>query len=238
MGIGKSKKRLDDQGSAGHEEKMTISHYRDERKAPRGTKQEKLEGELGRTMALEQHKLRQGIEKEAEVLCNMVKVPVGEAIEDWLAVNTIHFFNIASMVYGTVSNDCSPSNCPQMSAGAKYVYFWDDKDIAACDHIAKMFDWIESLISDPNVFPKHDAAAYPSDFEGVLVKIFTRLFRMYCHVYYSHFDLAKSIGVEKDLNSSFQHFSYFILEYKLVDKEEMKPLKKLLSKLLPTQYKP
>ena len=73
---------------------------------------------------------------------------------DRLAVNTIHFFNIASMMYGTVVDECSaPGACAHMSAGTKYVYYWGDEgeDLPAHEYITRLFDWIESLIADPKV---------------------------------------------------------------------------------------
>jgi len=50
-----------------------------------------------------------------------VKLPDGEDKKEWIAVNTVHFYNAASMIYGTVSEDCleCKASCKIMSAGAK-----------------------------------------------------------------------------------------------------------------------
>jgi MOB kinase activator 1 len=39
---------------------------------------------------------------------------------EWLAVNTIEFYNEISLLYGTQVEYCIPDTCPVMSAGPKY----------------------------------------------------------------------------------------------------------------------
>ena len=42
--------------------------------------------------------------------------------------------------------------------------------------------------------------------------LYKRLFRLYAHVYYSHFDQLRGIGANAHLNTCFKHFVYFIQE--------------------------
>lgn len=85
--------------------------------------------------------------------------------------------------------------------------------------------------------------------------IHKRIFRVYGHVYCkrrpalehvcsgecdtislgadSHFEQIKKAGAELQLNSSFQHFAFFACEFGLLHSEDMRPLNKLLAKLLP-----
>jgi hypothetical protein len=42
------------------------------------------------------------------------------------AVNTVDFFNQINMLYGTITEYCTPEKCPIMSAGPKYEYHWAD----------------------------------------------------------------------------------------------------------------
>ncbi|CAG8719584.1 4959_t:CDS:2, partial [Dentiscutata heterogama] len=37
--------------------------------------------------------------------------------DEWLAVNVFEFFTYLNMFYGTVTDFCTPTNCPTMSAG-------------------------------------------------------------------------------------------------------------------------
>jgi MOB kinase activator 1 len=48
-----------------------------------------------------------------------VELPVGEDLNEWLAVNTIEFYNDVSVLYGTIMDFCTKDSCPIMSAGPK-----------------------------------------------------------------------------------------------------------------------
>ncbi len=48
-----------------------------------------------------------------------VELPSGEDLNEWLAVNTIEFYNEISLIYGTLMEFCTPEVCPIMSAGPK-----------------------------------------------------------------------------------------------------------------------
>lgn len=48
-----------------------------------------------------------------------VMLPDGEDLNEWLAVNTVDFFNQINMLYGTVAEFCTAESCPIMSAGPK-----------------------------------------------------------------------------------------------------------------------
>eukprot|EP00478_Filoreta_tenera_P001896 GABV01001937.1.p1 GENE.GABV01001937.1~~GABV01001937.1.p1 ORF type:complete len:177 (+),score=25.60 GABV01001937.1:142-672(+) len=97
-----------------------------------------------------------------------VVLPEGEDLNEWLAVNTVHFFNAASMVYGTCSEFCTNESCPVMSAGARYEYLWADGvrvkkpvKVSAPQYIDYLFNWIDDQISDPNLFPRRRRRSVP-----------------------------------------------------------------------------
>ena len=48
-----------------------------------------------------------------------VELPSGEDLNEWLAVNTIEFYNEISLLYGTLMEFCTQESCPIMSAGPK-----------------------------------------------------------------------------------------------------------------------
>ncbi|KAJ1339341.1 MOB kinase activator 1B [Batrachochytrium salamandrivorans] len=55
-----------------------------------------------------------------------VELPQGEDLNEWLAVNTVDFFNQINLLYGTITEFCTPQDCPIMSAGPKFEYHWCD----------------------------------------------------------------------------------------------------------------
>ena len=50
-----------------------------------------------------------------------VQLPPGEDLNEWLAVNTVDFYNAISVLFGTLEEFCTCSTCPVMSAGPKVV---------------------------------------------------------------------------------------------------------------------
>ncbi|TSW89641.1 MOB kinase activator 1A [Bagarius yarrelli] len=46
-------------------------------------------------------------------------LPEGEDLNEWIAVNTVDFFNQINMLYGTITEFCTETNCSVMSAGPK-----------------------------------------------------------------------------------------------------------------------
>ena len=48
-----------------------------------------------------------------------IALPSGEELKEWLAVNTVDFYNAISILYSTLEEFCTDKTCEVMSAGAK-----------------------------------------------------------------------------------------------------------------------
>lgn len=48
-----------------------------------------------------------------------VRLPEGEDIREWLAVNTVDLYNAISVLYMTLQEYCTDETCKTMSAGHK-----------------------------------------------------------------------------------------------------------------------
>jgi len=166
-----------------------------------------------------------------------VKLPPGEDLNEWIAVNTVHFYNAANMIYGTCMEFCTETGCPRMSAG-RSEYLWKDgvkykkpTRVSAPVYIDELLAWVNAQISDPTLFPT-DEGKFPPKFMMCIRNIYKRLFRLYAHIYWSHFEKIRSIGANAHLNTCFKHYVYFILEFNLVDKKGMAPLEKFIEKFM------
>ena len=89
-----------------------------------------------------------------------VILPEGEDQNEWVAVNTVDFFNQINMLYGTITEFCTEENCPIMSAGPKYEYNWADgktvkKPIkcSAPKYIDYLMTWVQDQLDDEALFP-------------------------------------------------------------------------------------
>ena len=55
-----------------------------------------------------------------------VELPKGEDLNEWLAVNTIEFYNDINLLYSMLEEFCTKQSCPVMSEGPKYEYLLAD----------------------------------------------------------------------------------------------------------------
>jgi MOB kinase activator 1 len=166
-----------------------------------------------------------------------VKLPDREDLNEWLAVNTVDFFNQINLLYGSITEFCTPKTCPVMDAGPKYEYLWQDETMkkpikcSAPEYVDYLMTWVQSKLDDETIFPSRVDVPFPKNFQQVVKTIFKRLFRIYAHIYYSHFNKIVSLGEEAHLNTCFKHYYYFITEFNLVDKKELEPLAELIQNL-------
>ncbi|KNC85024.1 hypothetical protein SARC_02778 [Sphaeroforma arctica JP610] len=143
------------------------------------------------------------------------------------------------MLYGTITEFCTPDECPVMSAGLRYEYLWADNvtvkkpiKCSAPEYVDYLMTWVQTQLDDELIFPSKIGVPFPRTFMSVAKNILKRLFRVYAHVYHSHFNKIVSLGEEAHLNTSFKHFIYFVQEFNLIDKKELAPLQELIDTLL------
>ena len=89
-----------------------------------------------------------------------VQLPEGEDLNEWLAVNTVDFYNQINMLFGTITEFCTPKSCPIMSAGPKYEYHWADGEkikkaikVSAPDYVEYLMTWVQQQLDDEKIFP-------------------------------------------------------------------------------------
>ncbi|XP_040051326.2 LOW QUALITY PROTEIN: MOB kinase activator 1A [Gasterosteus aculeatus] len=167
-----------------------------------------------------------------------VMLPEGEDLNEWIAVNTVDFFNQINMLYGTITEFCTEISCSVMSAGPRYEYHWADgtnikKPIkcSAPKYIDYLMTWVQDQLDDETLFPSKIGVPFPKNFMSVAKTILKRLFRVYAHIYHQHFDSVMQLQEEAHLNTSFKHFIFFVQEFNLIDRRELAPLQDLIEKL-------
>ncbi|RHY31308.1 hypothetical protein DYB32_003606 [Aphanomyces invadans] len=189
-----------------------------------------------RSWHMHQH-AKQSLAQGLDVL-DAVKLPPGFGREEWIAVHAHDFFNEVSLLYGTISELCTATTCPEMTAGPCYTYLWADDhggSPVACSapaYVAKLMAWIDAQLSDPTVFPD---SGYESNkaFAAMSRNMFKRLFRVYAHIYHNHEPDFATLHAESHLKCSFKRFVSFVLEFDLVEAKELNALRKLICDLVP-----
>ncbi|KAG9391442.1 Mob1/phocein [Carpediemonas membranifera] len=166
-----------------------------------------------------------------------VTLPEGEDCNEWLAVNTVDFFNQINMLYSTISEFCTPETCPTMTAGPKFEYLWADgaayktpTRLPAPQYVECLMGWVQTQLDNESIFPSKIGVPFPKNFIQIVKTIFKRLFRVYAHIYHSHFEQIVDLGEEAHLNTITKHFIYFVQEFDLVNEKELVPLQDLIDR--------
>ncbi|KAK6203254.1 Mob1/phocein [Scheffersomyces amazonensis] len=181
-------------------------------------------------------------------LIQAVKLPQDEDINEWLAIHVVDFYNQINMLYGAITEFCSPLTCPKMMATDEYEYLWQETStisngsnsippkkpvsLPACDYIENLMNWVQSFLDNDNIFPSKIGAPFPQQFPNLVKTIFKRLFRIYAHIYCHHFHEVTELGLQSHLNTSLKHYVLFANEFQLISRKDYGPLEDLVDTML------
>ncbi|PVU94808.1 hypothetical protein BB559_002915 [Furculomyces boomerangus] len=165
-----------------------------------------------------------------------VMLPEGEDIKEWIASHLLDFYNHTNVLFCAVSHLCTETSCPVMSSGPRFQYLWTDKTknvkaakYSACKYIMTLMSWVNQMIDDENVFPRDSEVEFSDDFLTTIApKIFSRLIRVYGHIYHHHYSDTTKIGLDTMLNTSFHHFILFVTRFRLVEGRELEPFREII----------
>jgi MOB kinase activator 1 len=129
--------------------------------------------------------------------------------------------------------------CPVMTAGSKYEFQWCDGvkfkkpvKMSAPEYVDHLMTWVQKHIDDEQVFPTKVGVGFSTGFVDQVKTLFKRMFRVYAHIYHSHYPQMTALGVEAHLNTSFKHFMYFCAEFRLMEEKDMAPLHQLVAQMM------
>ncbi|GMM28483.1 Mob1 protein [Martiniozyma asiatica (nom. inval.)] len=176
----------------------------------------------------------------SQALAQAVRLPLGEDHDEWLALHVVDFYNQINMLYGTITEFCSPQTCPRMTATAEYEYLWQDPlqrqrqptHMSAPGYVEVLMQWIQGFLDDEGIFPTKMGVPFPSQFVPLVKTIMKRLFRVYAHVYCHHFDEVNELGMQTHLNTSLKHFVLFCKEFNLLQRKDYGPLDELVDRMI------
>jgi len=169
-------------------------------------------------------------------LLSITEVPNGLDANEWHALHTIGFFEHINLLYGTISEFCNLSSCPEMLGPGPRLYMWlDDKGkkskISAPQYVDYVMTYVQKVVNDEATFPTKHGNEFPSNFDQVLKKIQKLLFHVVAHIYHSHFREIVLLGLHAHLNSIFAHIIEYNLFYHTIEEKETEVLQDLIHAL-------
>ncbi|EAL65579.1 hypothetical protein ACTFIW_001476 [Dictyostelium discoideum] len=183
------------------------------------------------------HTMRKSLKKNlagGTVLKESVKCPDGEDENEWIAVNTIEIFNTMNMCYSFIQGFCTEASCPQMT-GAKATYLWTDgkgkpQELSAPQYIDNLVNWISEQIDNPEIFPVDDSD-FPKNYRPAVIKIISRVLRVYAHIYHAHWDHIQKLDCYQHTNTSLKHLQYFAEHFSLIGEKDLAVMKHVFDTL-------
>merc|ERR1712079_74894 len=144
----------------------------------------------------------------------------------------IGFFEHINLLYGTVSEFCNLTSCPEMTGPGPRVYMWlDDKGkkskLSAPQYVDYVMTYVQKVVNDEAMFPTKHGNEFPANFDQVLRKIQKLLFHVVAHIYHSHFREIVLLGLHAHLNSIFAHIIEYNFFYHILEDKELEVLQDL-----------
>ncbi|KAL9903701.1 MOB kinase activator-like 2 isoform X5 [Glossina fuscipes] len=162
----------------------------------------------------------------------LVDLPAGLDYNEWLASHTLALFEHVNLVYGTISEFCTPSGCADMTGPGNRTYLWFDEKgkktrVAAPQYIDYVMTFTQKTVSDESIFPTKYANEFPSSFESIARKILRLQFHVIAHLYAAHFREIALLGLHTHLNLTFAHLTALHRRFNLIDEKETDVLRDL-----------
>mmetsp|Transcript_108537 Transcript_108537/g.212682 ORF Transcript_108537/g.212682 Transcript_108537/m.212682 type:complete len:252 (-) Transcript_108537:127-882(-) len=174
-----------------------------------------------------------------------VKLPAGEDFHEWIAANTVDFYNELNLIWGIICD----IGVPPVEAGAGFPpgfqYFRHTSTPTASsmfratastscsgpEYVEYVMNFVDKEINNHNLFPTNSSTPFPKTFMQSIKVIFTRMFRIFAIVYHHHYEALHELGAVSHLNTSFKHFIFFIWEYDLVSDAEQEALQDIIKEI-------
>lgn len=156
--------------------------------------------------------------------------------QEWMAFNTVSFFQNITLLSSALSEFCTSTTCPTASGPGNKVYEWTDDQGKRLKCSGPLYtdyamSYIQELLTDENVFPSRADAQFPPGFMFLVQKVFLLLFRTFAHLYSAHYRDAITMEIHPHLNTLFTHFITFSHTFRLLEPSETVPLDDLISAL-------
>nr|CAG4643515.1 EOG090X0E0F [Ilyocryptus agilis] len=201
------------------------------RKARRKEKADVAYGDAEHKLYLESTVLERKV-PEAD-LRQLIDLPPGLDLNEWLASHTIAFFEHVNLLYGAISEYCTPTSCPDMLGPGQRQYTWIDERgkklrLSAPQYIDYVMTYSQRVVNDESIFPTKFAQEFPTTYEQVLKKIQRLLFHVIAHLYHRHFRELLLLGLHGHLHGLFAHLILFNSRFRLIEDKETEILHDLV----------
>jgi hypothetical protein len=150
------------------------------------------------------------------------------------------YFDQINVIYGAVSDQCTPQTCPTMNAPSNNQFVWLDEKgkkfkYSASQFIDTVLTYVAKKISDETLFPTIVGQPFPANFESLVKKIHKHLFQILAHMYHSHYKELLQLKLNAYVNSIYLHLLLFGKSFNLLEDKDIEVMDQL-NKALMNKY--
>lgn len=173
-----------------------------------------------------------------------------EATNEWLAANTVDFYNEVALLYGLVEEFHQKASDPMTYAvlaeefkdyKPKFPTFFNgfpqgfeyrlkqpsggkskaNTKCSGADYVNLSMIWLEDQIDNSQIFPETEDDPFPAKFiEKYISEMFKRMFRIFAIIYAVCWPVVVQNQAEAHVNTCFKHFYFFMKRFSLLKKPQ------------------
>lgn len=173
---------------------------------------------------------------------------VEEATNEWIAANTVDFYNEVALLYGLVEDFHQKASNPLSYAALaeqyktykpKFPGFFNGfpqgfeyrlkeangkvSKPDGAEYVNMSMIWLEDQIDNSQIFPEMEDDPFPAKFiDTYVTEMFKRMFRIFAIIYAVCWPFVVENEAEAHVNTCFKHFYFFMKKFNLLKKSQDK----------------
>lgn len=170
-------------------------------------------------LAVQQY-IQQTIRKDPANVDEILRLPEGQDLGAWKIEHLRMFCMQLNRLAVKLQDCCKPESCNQMTATEQWIFLCaahkQPNECSAIDYTRHTLDGAASLINNNKYFPSRVTIKDSS--VAKLSSVCRRVYRIFSHAYYHHFQLFEEFEQESYLC---KRFSRFVTMYELMSKDSL-----------------
>lgn len=175
--------------------------------------------EMDSPLAVQQY-IQQVIRRDPSDIDEILKLPDGQDLGAWKIEHLRLFCMQLNSLASKLQECCHPETCTQMTATEQWIFLCaahkQPNECPAIDYTRHTLDGAASLLNSNKYFPSRVTIKESS--VAKLGSVCRRIYRIFSHAYYHHFQVFDEFERETSLC---KRFSKFVTNYELMSKDSL-----------------
>jgi len=164
-----------------------------------------------------------------QMLDKITTLPVEVDSREWLATHTLSLFEHVNAMCGTVSELCTPINCPMMSYPGSPKAQWVDErgkrhPYSAGQYIDCVMSYCEQMSKNEDLFPTKHGCQFSAELTTHCRRVLRLLWHCAGHLFTAHWDALETLQLRSQCGLVLAHLHRLAIAHQLLDSKELAAL--------------